>query len=78
MYMCTFRKNSETNLLNYISLNINKIKFVDMSKITKSNPVLKRNGVENSCNPSLSIHYFLSLTAMRRGGEAIFIKSSMT
>lgn len=66
--MCTFRKNSETNLLNYISLNINKIKFVDMSKITKSNPVLKRNGVENSCNPSLSIHYFLSLTAMACGG----------
>ena len=73
MYMCTFRKNSETNLLNYISLNINKIKFVDMSKITKSNPVLKRNGVENSCNPSLSIHYFLSLTAMRLRRDGVFV-----
>ena len=44
-----------------------------MSKITKSNPVLKRNGVENSCNPSLSIHYFLSLTAMRNHGVFLFI-----
>lgn len=46
--MCIFKKTSETKHTNSISLIINQIKFFDMSKITKSNPVLKRNGVKNN------------------------------
>lgn len=44
--MCIFKKNSETTYANSISLITNQIKFFDMSKITKSSPILKRNGVE--------------------------------
>jgi hypothetical protein len=40
-----------------ISLNINNLKFFGMSKITTKNPVLQRNGVENSCICSLSDTY---------------------
>ncbi len=46
--MCTFKKNSEIKRTNRISLIINQIKFFDMSKITKSNPVLQRNGVKKN------------------------------
>lgn len=46
--MCIFRKNSETVQTKLISLIINNIKFIDMCKITKSNPVLQRNGVVNN------------------------------
>lgn len=46
--MRIFRKNSETVIVKRISLIINKIKFIDMCKITKSNPVLQRNGVANN------------------------------
>ena len=46
--MCTFKEKSETNRKVNISLIINQIKFFDMSKITKSNPVLKRNGVKTN------------------------------
>jgi hypothetical protein len=46
--MRIFKKNSETTPVRYISLNINQIKFFDMSKITKSNPILKRNGVKKN------------------------------
>ena len=46
--MCIFRKKSEIANIKSISLNINKIKFFDMSKITKSNPILERNGVKKN------------------------------
>jgi hypothetical protein len=46
MYMCIFKKNSETTHTNSISLIINLIKFFGMSKITKSSPILQRNGVK--------------------------------
>ena len=46
--MCIFKENSETTRKRYISLNINQIKFFDMSKITKSNPFLKTNGVKKN------------------------------
>ena len=46
--MCIFKKNSETKHINSISLIINQLKFLDMSKITKSNPILKRNGVKKN------------------------------
>jgi len=44
--MCIFKKNSETTYANSISLITNQVKFFGMSKITKSSPILKRNGVE--------------------------------
>jgi len=44
--MHIFKKNSEIIHDRHISLIIYKIKFFDMSKITKSNPILKRNGVK--------------------------------
>jgi len=46
--MYIFKRNSETTRKRYISLNINQIKFFDMSKITKSNPVLKTSGVKKN------------------------------
>jgi hypothetical protein len=46
--MCIFNKKSEIDFIDHISLNINKLKFFDMSKITQKNPVLKRNGVKNN------------------------------
>ena len=48
IYMFIFKKNSETIQSRHISLIINQIKFFDMSKITKSNPILKRNGVKKN------------------------------
>jgi hypothetical protein len=46
--MYIFRKDNEIHPQERISLNINKIKFIDMGKINKNNPVLQRNGAENS------------------------------
>jgi len=46
--MSIFNENSEKVHLILISLIINQIKFFDMSKITKSNSVLKKNGVKNN------------------------------
>lgn len=46
--MRIFKKNSETTPIRYISLNINQIKFFDMSKITKLNPILKKSGVKKN------------------------------
>ena len=56
--MCIFKKNSETNRRSRIPLIINQIKFFDMSKITKSNPILKKNGVKK--NYILIINYLYS------------------
>lgn len=45
--MCIFNKENGTIRNDNIPL-INLKKFIDMSKITKFNPVLKRNGDKNS------------------------------
>jgi len=55
--MSIFNKKTARRLQSYISLFINNLKFFDMSKITKSNPVLQRNGVKNSYICSISISY---------------------
>jgi len=46
--MTIFKKKTARYPRNNISLNINNLKFFDMSKITTKNPVLQRNGVKNS------------------------------
>ena len=46
--MRMFNKNNGTIRNDNIPLNKPKKKFIDMSKITKFNPVLKRNGDKNS------------------------------
>ena len=47
--MSIFNKKTARRPESYISLFINNLMFFDMSKFTKSNPVLQRNGVKNSC-----------------------------
>lgn len=42
--MCILIKNNEMSLQKAISLIINKLKFFNMSKVKKVNPVLQRNG----------------------------------
>ena len=46
--MTIFNKKSETSPESKISLIINKKTFFNMSKITTSKPVFKRNGIKNS------------------------------
>lgn len=46
--MCIFKKTSKIKSLNRILLVINQIKFFDMSKNKKLNPILKRNGVKTN------------------------------
>lgn len=60
--MCIFNKNSETPT-KQISLLKTK-KFFDMTKSTTNNPVLQRNGVENSFTYSYIETYKIRLTAM--------------
>ena len=63
-----FNKNSETT--NKANLAIKKLKkFFDMTKSTTNNPVLKRNGVKNSCIISYSETYKIRLTAMPLEGR---------
>lgn len=60
--MRIFNKNSETHASH---LAIKKLKkFFDMTKSTINNPVLKRNGVKNSCIRSYINTYEIRLTAM--------------
>ena len=53
--MLIFNKNSETNQGRPISLNINQIKFFVMGKITKLNPILKKNGVKKNYTLIISV-----------------------
>jgi len=55
--MIIFENKTARSTANTISLNINNLKFFDMSKITTKNPVLQRNGVKNSYTYSLSDTY---------------------
>ena len=52
--MIIFKKKTARHPVNNISLNINNLKFFDMSKIITKNPVLQRNGVKNSLHLNIS------------------------
>jgi len=49
--MTIFKKKTARCRQRHISLLINNLTIFDMSKITKLNPVLQRNGVKNNCTP---------------------------
>ncbi len=55
--MTIFENKTARSTTNTISLDINNLKFFDMSKITTKNPVLQRNGAKNSCVYSISSTY---------------------
>ena len=55
--MIIFENKTARSTTNTISLNINNLKFFDMSKITTKNPVLQRNGAKNSYTCSISATY---------------------
>jgi len=55
--MTILRKKTAGRPQHNIPLNINNLRFFDMSKITTKNPVLQRNGVKNSCMHSILITY---------------------
>ena len=55
--MSIFKEKTARHASLNIPLNINNLKFFDMSKITTKNPVPQRNGAKNSCRHSLSKTY---------------------
>lgn len=55
--MRIFNKINSESHTTVFSLFIINLTFFDMSKIKTKNPILKRNGVKNSFNHSLSITY---------------------
>jgi hypothetical protein len=74
--MTIFKKKTARQASNTISLNINNLKFLDMSKITTKNPILQRNGAKNSCKYSLSITYNYWLDGYAPEGDlgAVIVK----